>query len=350
MGYSLAPWHGCIHRMKHISCTVAATAAAFGTLRIVTLTAPDLPRMRAGQLLLARVNDTLDPYLPSAYFPLPEGATPPVLRNAAPAPSGDLPTAQPLAGHSGQERWDFRAEREQGRRTLHAAGSPLGSPQAASPAEPKGVRLPAARAGELALLVEANDPLARKTPGEPLELIAPVGNGFALDPATRRLLLVADAAQLAPLIALAHGASQKQIAVSLLVHSADGRHGAPDGALLAAWLSAMLPLDVEYQVAAELSAVLPGLLAWADQLCAAGDAALYALLKGSPGLEARMMVPDGRPHARDTGTFLPAGFVQVIVAPLMACGFGACQGCAVETARGMRLACVEGPVFDLGEL
>jgi NAD(P)H-flavin reductase len=310
--------------MKHISCTVAATAAAFGARRIVTLSAPDLPRMRAGQLVLARVNDTLDPYLPAAYFPLPAGATPQVLRAAVHAAGVGVP-----AGATPQVL----------RAAVHAAG--VGVP---------------ARTGELALLVEADDPLGRSDAvGETLELIAPVGNGFALDPATRRLLLVAAAARLAPLIALAHEASQKQIAVSLLVHSADVRHGAQDDADLAAWLSEMLPLDVEYQVAAELSAVLPGLVGWADQLCAAGDAELYALLKGSAGLEGRMRAVGGRPHgsrttARDTGSVLPAGFAQVIVAPLMACGFGACQGCAVETARGMRLACVDGPVFDLGEL
>ena len=195
---------------------------------------------------------------------------------------------------------------------------------------------------------------ATRRVGETLELIAPVGNGYALDPATRRLLLVADAARLAPLIALAHEASQKQIAVSLLVRAGTGAQGeVVDGASLSAWLSEMLPLDVEYQVAAELSAVLPELLGWADQLCAAGDYTLYALLKESPGLKERMMPAGGRSPgsraARDTGSGLPAGFAQVIVAPLMACGFGACQGCAVETARGMRLACVDGPVFDLGE-
>ena len=282
--------------MKHISCTVAATAAAFGARRLVTLTAPDLPRMRPGQLVLARVNETLDPYLPCAYFPLP----------------ADQP-------------------------------------------------------GKLTLLVEADDPLGGPdVPGKQLELIAPVGNGFALDTATRRLLLVADAAGLAPLIALAHEASQKQIAVSLLVH---GREKA-DGASLAAWLSEMLPLDVEYQVSAELDAVLPALLGWADQVCAAGDGALYARLKGSPGLEGRMRRVGGRTHAfhpaaRNTGPFGHTGkaafgnpkgpsiapaVAQVVVAPLMACGTGACQGCAVEIEQGMRLACVEGPVFDLAEL
>jgi hypothetical protein len=29
---------------------------------------------------------------------------------------------------------------------------------------------------------------------------------------------------------------------------------------------------------------------------------------------------------------------------------GACQGCAVQTAHGTRLACSDGPVFDLLEL
>jgi len=42
------------------------------------------------------------------------------LRALMPAPSGGLRTDRPLAGPSGQDRWDFRAEREQGVRTLPA--------------------------------------------------------------------------------------------------------------------------------------------------------------------------------------------------------------------------------------
>ena len=43
-------------------------------------------------------------------------------------------------------------------------------------------------------------------------------------------------------------------------------------------------------------------------------------------------------------------FAQALVAPPMACGVGACQGCGVDTAHGMKLACADGPVFDLLEL
>lgn len=35
---------------------------------------------------------------------------------------------------------------------------------------------------------------------------------------------------------------------------------------------------------------------------------------------------------------------------LMACGFGACYGCAIKTSDGMKRVCKEGPVFDRTEL
>jgi dihydroorotate dehydrogenase electron transfer subunit len=34
----------------------------------------------------------------------------------------------------------------------------------------------------------------------------------------------------------------------------------------------------------------------------------------------------------------------------MACGFGACLGCAVETVHGYKRVCKEGPVFPIGEI
>jgi NAD(P)H-flavin reductase len=43
-------------------------------------------------------------------------------------------------------------------------------------------------------------------------------------------------------------------------------------------------------------------------------------------------------------------FAQALIVPPMICGVGACQGCAVAVAGGFRLACTDGPVFDLLEL
>jgi dihydroorotate dehydrogenase electron transfer subunit len=41
---------------------------------------------------------------------------------------------------------------------------------------------------------------------------------------------------------------------------------------------------------------------------------------------------------------------QVSVAAHMACGIGACQGCVVKAGGEYRRACIEGPVFEAGDL
>jgi dihydroorotate dehydrogenase electron transfer subunit len=41
---------------------------------------------------------------------------------------------------------------------------------------------------------------------------------------------------------------------------------------------------------------------------------------------------------------------QVSLERLMACGIGACLSCVVSTTDGLKRACVDGPVFDAGEV
>jgi NAD(P)H-flavin reductase len=41
---------------------------------------------------------------------------------------------------------------------------------------------------------------------------------------------------------------------------------------------------------------------------------------------------------------------QLALEAPMACGFGACYGCVVETVDGYKRVCVDGPVFDGAEL
>ena len=41
---------------------------------------------------------------------------------------------------------------------------------------------------------------------------------------------------------------------------------------------------------------------------------------------------------------------QVSLERLMACGVGACLSCVVSTTKGLKRACVDGPVFDAGEV
>ena len=41
---------------------------------------------------------------------------------------------------------------------------------------------------------------------------------------------------------------------------------------------------------------------------------------------------------------------QVSLDAYMACGIGACLGCAIETKTGYKLVCKDGPVFDAQEI
>ena len=121
-----------------------------------------------------------------------------------------------------------------------------------------------------------------------LAVIAPVGSGFALDAATRRLLLVADAAGSAPLIALAHERPQKQVAVSLLVRGGSGAQ--PDttdpATGLPAWLSEYCRSTWNIRWRRLSAAAAPELLGWAGPVVRGPAIRRSACaLKESPGLK-----------------------------------------------------------------
>jgi dihydroorotate dehydrogenase electron transfer subunit len=80
------------------------------------------------------------------------------------------------------------------------------------------------------------------------------------------------------------------------------------------------------------AAPLTALLQWAERVCLACDAAQRESLA--------QRVNKARLHP-------PKDFAQVLVRVPMPCGVGACDACRVETGRGERHACTDGPVFDL---
>jgi dihydroorotate dehydrogenase electron transfer subunit len=199
-------------------------------------------------------------------------------------------------------------------------------------------------AGELAFLVKADpDPfaawLAARASGDELDLIGPFGHGFDAPAPGQRLLLVAETAlDVGSLLSLVDSAA------------ADG---APAITLLTAATRAAgvfplreLPPAVELRVATadgslgqrgDVTTLLSDALPWADRVCAAGSRSLYRSLQ-----VASASLRHGLPVR---------GFVQVLLMDVpLVCGVGACLACAVQGERGHRLACVEGPVFDLSDL
>ena len=174
--------------------------------------------------------------------------------------------------------------------------------------------------------------LAARQVGETVDLIGPLGCGFALDRPAGNLLLVGWRSGLASLLALAEEALTAGWAVALLAAFERPDMSVP---------TVLLPPAIEYQTAVgsaaldDLEVLLREAIPWADRACAAGGGGLYSRLAA--------VIEELRLGLRP-------GLAQVLVEVQMACGMGVCGACAVRTRRGMRQACHHGPVFDLAEL
>jgi dihydroorotate dehydrogenase electron transfer subunit len=138
----------------------------------------------------------------------------------------------------------------------------------------------------------------------------------------------------APLLMLSREAVSRGLEVTYLLGAANA------AALLEA---SEMPGEVEYVVATEdgsaghkgfVTDLVPDYLQWADQIFSCGPNPMF--------LSLRNQVIRHRIGRKPT--------VQVSVERMMACGVGACLGCMVETKRGMKTSCVEGPVFDMEAL
>ena len=57
--------------MKQLLVTISASQPLAPNLDLLTLVAPELPPLRAGQLLLARWPGRYDPYVRAAHFAIP---------------------------------------------------------------------------------------------------------------------------------------------------------------------------------------------------------------------------------------------------------------------------------------
>ncbi len=197
------------------------------------------------------------------------------------------------------------------------------------------------------VLVPPGHPAAALQPGARVDLIGPLGHGFEVPTEIRRLLLVADTAYLPVLLPLTRPRNQVfrkkpgfSSSIALLL-------SAPTAAEL--YPIRHLPPALEvHVVTADGSAghqgspldLFPDLVRWADCVCIASDPTTYPALAETVR-EVRMLPPLAGGDR---------GGVQALVMPPLACGVGACQGCAVQVARGTKLACTDGPVFDLLEL
>jgi hypothetical protein len=149
-----------------------------------------------------------------------------------------------------------------------------------------------------------------------LALRGPLGQGFSLPENARRVALISLAETPARLLPLASQAVNEQLAVALFT----------DAPLIG------LPAALEIQPLAALSEALT----WADFI------AIELPLGSLPELRQRLDM-----SAADR---LPCPAQALIITPMPCAGMAECGACAVPAMRGWKLACREGPVFDLNEL
>ena len=171
---------------------------------------------------------------------------------------------------------------------------------------PRPMSLCLATDGELAFLVDPVGPgtrvLCSLAPGERLAIFGPLGNGFRLD--VERPLLVGGGIGIAPLPYLADALGRPPALLGFRSHS----H-------------------------AEAAALLPG-----AEVCV--DPTLVTELI-PPGMDVLACGPE--PMLEAVRRIAPSA--QLAWEAPMACGYGACYGCAVEIEGELKRLCVEGPVL-----
>jgi dihydroorotate dehydrogenase electron transfer subunit len=220
---------------------------------------------------------------------------------------------------SGEERWGG----EDGRPYL---------PRAFSYAR---VRPAPGGGAELDFLLEEVGPgtrrLAELEPGEGLGLVGPLGRGFRLDTAAGRPLLVGGGIGVAPLLCLSDelGPQTPVPRPQVLLGFRSAAHA--EAARLFAGETALTTDDGSVGRAGLVTDLLR------EALDPDRSATVFAC-GPPPMLEAV--------HTLCTDLGVPS---QLALESGMACGFGACMGCVVQTNEGYVRLCLDGPVLD-GEI
>lgn len=199
----------------------------------------------------------------------------------------------------------------------------------------------------------------RMRPGDPVDLLGPLGRPFEVDPRSQHLLLIAGGLGIAGVRMLADEALRDGRQVTLLFGAASSREVYP---------SSLLPDEVEYVVATDdgslghhgyVTDLLADYESWADQAFACGPSPMLgALAKLATTRRQRLGVAKlgrkrggGKQDAVGSPAARRKSFLQVSMEQNMGCAVGACLGCVVLSVTGTpQRVCREGPVFAAEEL
>jgi dihydroorotate dehydrogenase electron transfer subunit len=172
--------------------------------------------------------------------------------------------------------------------------------------------------------------LSRLKPGDAVEILGPLGNGFSIQPDSKNILIIAGGMGVAPLCFLTRQAEGRGLSTTLLLGAATAGELCPTGLLPTEATCITATEDGSAGVKGLITDCLPRYLDEADQVFVCGPLPMYHTLTKEPGL-------------RDKP-------VQVSLEVRMACGLGVCYGCSIKTTDGMKKVCLDGPVFSMKEV
>ncbi|MBA7564048.1 Dihydroorotate dehydrogenase B (NAD(+)), electron transfer subunit [subsurface metagenome] len=175
--------------------------------------------------------------------------------------------------------------------------------------------------------------LSQCQPGDRLDLLGPLGNGFTIDPDSKKLLIIAGGIGIAPLHFLVTEASKKNCETKLLIGGRTAAQLYPQDLLPDGLDIIYATEDATMGMHGMITEFAPDYFGWADQIFACGPLPMYRNMANNyPQLQ-----QSGKP-------------VQISLEVRMGCGLGVCYGCTVKTRSGLKQVCQDGPVFELGDI
>ena len=196
--------------------------------------------------------------------------------------------------------------------------------------------------------------LSQRHEGDKVDLLGPLGRGFSIPSViarrevprqSRNLLLVSGGIGIAPLIFLLQR-TMPQHRVRLICGASTGKElyafpPLPNGVQF-------IPVTEDGSVGRKglASDVLPDFLDWADQIYACGPVGMYEAMSkylhplSSLRAKALSVAKGQRSNLK----------CQVSLELRMGCGIGACYGCSINTKKGLKKVCCDGPVFELDDI
>ena len=172
--------------------------------------------------------------------------------------------------------------------------------------------------------------LAGRKPGERIDLLGPLGNGFHIAPQPSGAVMIAGGLGIAPLAFLGDELHARGIKIELLYGAANSGLLCPDALLPPSSSCLLATEDGSRGEEGFITSYLARRLSPDAQIFACGPAPMYRTLERMEECRERS--------------------VQVSLEVRMACGLGVCYGCTIYTRRGLRQVCKHGPVFELSDV